>query len=651
MARIPRPAPGGRLATAPAPLAVAVIALAAGGALIGVALAGPSPVDRGPGPTSAQQGLRSFDSCARLAGYARRHRDAVGPYATGGMPPIEDGGMRAAEAAAPVAAGESGHSPTNVQEQGVDEPDLVKSDGAHIFAIAGRRLEAVDARAGEPAVVGSLVLPRGPGDDVHAWGHELLLAGQRALVISRADLGRAPWTRTVLTVIDVSDPAAMRALQTMTVDGAYVSARLTGTTARVVTSTSPGVRPGSMPEARLHDRAVRTVNRSPLMPCEHVSKPARFSGLEMLSVLTIDLSRGLDPIDTDAVMTGGQVVYGSPQSLYIASERWLDPTDAGAHASRISTAIHRFDVTDPQSTTYRATGRVPGFMLSQWSMSEREGLLRVAATTAPPWTTGGGAAESESFVSVLGERSGRLVEVGRVGDLGRGEQIFAVRFIGETGYVVTFRQVDPLYTLDLSDPAEPRALGELKIPGYSAYLHPVGPGALLGVGQDASGQGSLLGAQLSLFDVSDLTRPTRIDRHSLGQSSDTEIEYDHHAFLWWEPAALAVVPVEVYGGPRHDFLGALAVRVTQQGGIERLRRISHGDGWRAAIRRSLVVGDRLFTYSARGVMVHDLATLADAGWAEFTRGLGPDPAKLSGCVAGGSSPRESWSSSWSRARS
>jgi uncharacterized secreted protein with C-terminal beta-propeller domain len=599
------------------PLTAAVAALPIGVALIGVALAGPSSTDRGPRPGWAPQGpsLRDFESCAELAGYARRHHEALEPVAI-----LEGGAIRNAVSptAGEAVASEPAGSSTNVQEQGVDEPDLVKSDGTHIFAIAGDRLQAVDSAG--PTTVGSLTLPSGPGADSYASGHELLLAGDRALVISNAYLGRAPWARTVLTEVDVSDPAAMRAVRTMTVDGAYVSARLGGSTVRVVTSTTASPESDPIPLARLRDRAAGTVARSPLMPCEDVSRPSRFSGLGMLSVLTIDLSRGLEPIDTDAVMTGGQIVYASTRSLYVATERWLDPDADGGGASQVATQIHRFDVADPGSTEYRATGRVPGSMLSQWSMSEHEGLLRVAATTAPSWRAGDPNAESESFVSVLGERSGRLVEVGRVDGLGRGEQIYAVRFIGETGYVVTFRQVDPLYTLDLSDPARPRTAGELKIPGYSAYLHPVGAGALLGIGQDATGEGSLLGAQLSLFDVSDLTRPVRTDRRSLGPGSHTEIEYDHHAFLWWEPAELAVVPVQIDIGAR-PFLGAAAFRV-RAGGIERLGSVSHGRGWRAAIRRSLVIGDRLFTYSTSGVMAHDLETLVDAGWAAFARGPG-----------------------------
>ena len=612
MATSERPQRSDRARRLLGPLAVAGAALLVGVVLIGVALAGPSSPDRPPRGAAQGPSLRAFESCDQLAAYTRRHREAlVEPGVV-----LEDGASREPETAAPVAsASEPAGSSTNVQEPGVDEPDLVKSDGTHIFAIAGERLEAVDAAG--PTTVGSLRLPTGPGPRAYSSGHELLLAGDSLLVISNAYLSRAPWTRTVLAEVDVSDPGAMRTVRTMTVDGGYVSARLSGSTIRVVTSTTPNAGAGPIPLARLRDRVAGTAARSPLMPCEDVRRPSRFSGLEMLSVLTIDLSQGLEPIDTDAVMAGGQIVYGSSRSLYVATERWLGPEGA-ADTSQVATQIHRFDVADPASTEYRATGRVPGSMLSQWSMSEHEGLLRVAATTAPPWRTGDPGAESESFVSVLGERSGRLVEVGRVGGLGRGEQIYAVRFIGDTGYVVTFRQVDPLYTLDLSDPAHPRTAGELKIPGYSAYLHPVGAGALLGVGQDATGQGSLLGAQLSLFDVSDLTRPARIDRRSLGPASQTEIEYDHHAFLWWAAAELAVVPVQLGAGAR-PFLGAAAFRIGDDG-IQRLGRVSHGRGWRAAIRRSLVIGDRLFTYSGRGVMAHDLETLAGEGWAEFTRG-------------------------------
>lgn len=160
---------------------------------------------------------------------------------------------------------------------------------------------------------------------------------------------------------------------------------------------------------------------------------------------------------------------------------------------------------------------IPGSVLNQYSLSEHVGRLRVASTEDLT-------RESESFVTVLS--GDRLARVGGVGGLGRGERIYAVRFAGEKGYVVTFRQTDPLYTLDLSNPADPRVRGELKIPGYSAYLHPVAEDRLLGVGQDTTEEGRTKGAQVSLFDVSDLATPRRLAVADLGEYSTSSAEFD-----------------------------------------------------------------------------------------------------------------------------
>ena len=146
-------------------------------------------------------------------------------------------------------------------------------------------------------------------------------------------------------------------------------------------------------------------------------------------------------------------------------------------------------------------------MLSQWSMSEQDGILRVASTTAPPWNPDSSEQRrSQSFVTELATDGDRLREVGRVGDLGRGEDIYAVRFVGDLGYVVTW-QVDRLYASTIADRA--RAVGQLKIPGYSAYLHPIGQGLLLGIGRQGGSERVPGGVQASLFDVSDPTAPVR----------------------------------------------------------------------------------------------------------------------------------------------
>jgi len=187
--------------------------------------------------------------------------------------------------------------------------------------------------------------------------------------------------------------------------------------------------------------------------------------------------------------------------------------------------------------------------------------------------------------------------------------------------VVTFRQVDPLYSLDLSVPAAPKVVGELKILGYSAYLHPVGDGLLLGIGQDATEEGRRAGAQLSLFDVSDLSKPVRIAQRALGSSSSSDVEYDHRAFLFWPKTSLAVLPVQAFGGREGglSFSGAIGFRVRREG-IEEAGRISHeaarGD-YAPPVIRTLVMGDRLFTLSTRGLKASNLATLDDEAFVPF----------------------------------
>jgi uncharacterized secreted protein with C-terminal beta-propeller domain len=319
-------------------------------------------------------------------------------------------------------------------------------------------------------------------------------------------------------------------------------------------------------------------------------------------------------------MTRADLVYGSRESLYVTTPRWTDPDFSAERQARgMTTQIHRFAITDPDDTTYRASGQVRGHLLNQFALSEHAGHLRVASTAEPVELGGGADGRSESFVSVLAERGKRLARVGRVGGLGRGERIYSVRFIGDAGYVVTFRQVDPLYTLDLTRPSVPRVRGELKIRGYSAYLHPAGDDLLIGVGQDATSAGRTLGTQLSLFDVSDLDNPRRLHQRTIGADASSQAEFDHHAFLWWAPAGLAVLPVQIYGRDyRSTFSGAIGFRIGRGTGITEAGRVAHGSGPGAgAINRSLVVGDRLYTVSHTGVAVNSLSTFGALGFVPF----------------------------------
>lgn len=532
--------------------------------------------------------LRAFHSCAGLISYARRHAPPVAPRAV----PVPGGGEEDS----------GGSSTTNVQEAGVDEPDIVKSKGGTVYALVNKALRSIDARAPVPRV----------RDVVHLPGYDgqMLIAGHRALVITSG---------TVLTEVDIADPEHLRIVRTLSVDGLYVSARLHGHTARVVISSFPRAlqvpfaepphpvpvaaraaarkplrarRAGWVPTATLRNRRTGRTRKRPLVACDAVRRTPRFTGAGMLTVLTIDLDKGLPAVDSDAVMTSADNVYASPTSLYVATNGGWERED---------TSIHRFDLDGAHRTVYRASGPVPGELLNQFSMSEYKGVLRVATTDAS-------GARSQSLVTALQPRSGRLVKIGQVGGLGEGEQIYAVRFIEDRGYVVTFRQIDPLFTLDLADPTRPRVRGELKLAGYSAYLHPVGPHQLLGVGQDATPEGRQAGTQLSLFDVADPAAPKLLSKAKLGQLTSSQAEYDHHAFLWWEPLRLAVIPVTGEQGATEA--SAFTVdhgRITPAGS-------SHEAGY---VLRTLIVAGRLLTLSVHALSVYDPATLRPGPAARF----------------------------------
>jgi hypothetical protein len=623
--------------------------------------------------TAKSSRLQSFGSCGQLLGYVKQQALPIvqpwglgASYSKGALPPSRATVPSAAATADGGTSATPEYSTTNVQEEGVDEPDIVKSNGSTIFVLNQNTIRAVDVRGTKPRLVGSLELTSG-------FGSELLLYGNHLLVLSRGGTFIEPLpavarmiapirpSQSVLTDVDVTDPSAMKVLRTMTLDGSsYLSARLISSTVRVVVSSampyrlefptpSPGTPQSSadsiaknratvsssgvsswLPRYTVQRRGAKSTSRS-LVQCRNVMRPPSFSGLGLLTVLTIDLSKGLDPVDSDAIVTDGRIVYASPNSLYVATESWADrplPATPNEAPPNVTTEIHKFDISEPTQTEFRGSGEVPGYLLSQWSLSEYGGNLRVASTEAPAWWGGNPALENTSSVSVLQEQGGKLATIGSVGDLGRGERIYAVRFIGDTGYVVTFRQVDPLYTLDLSNPQHPAVLGELQIQGYSSYLHPVGDNLLLGVGQDASAEGRLLGSELSLFDVSNLRKPVRLFQKALGPGN-SEAEYDHHAFLYWPKTGLVAVPVQTYSTdpavPQTPFVGAIGFRVSRQRGIEELGRISHTNpaaNNNVAIRRSLVVGDTLYTVSDLGVQANNMATFSLAGWAGFPQ---PEP--------------------------
>ena len=370
---------------------------------------------------------------------------------------------------------------------------------------------------------------------------------------------------------------------------------------------------------------------SRIVACGSVSDPVDYTGAALLTVYSIDLRRRPEQrFDGQPGRRWGHRLRHDQQPLHSQQPavvvRAEAPADGRAEPRQPSlapqmppqhTQIHRFDISRPGAPRYVASGEVSGRLLNQYSLSDYAGYLRVATTTGDALADepGDSNAVSTSSSSVYVLRADTLTKVGELDGLGKRERIYAVRFIGALGYVVTFRQMDPLYTLDLRDPAAPRIAGTLELTGYSAYLHPAADRTLIGIGQEATAQGRPLGTQISLFDVSNPASPRRL-AHLVKTNFQSSAESDPHAFLYWPQIGTAVLPVNSWTNGQVS-AGALVLsvahhQITEHGTVT--QPTAPPESGEAGITRSLIIGHDLWTVSDRGLMVNDLATLNPQAW-------------------------------------
>ncbi len=531
---------------------------------------------------------------------------------------------------------------TNVQEAGVDEPDLVKTDGTLLARVVDDTLTTYDVSGERPRMLGSAPLT-GLSDP------QLLLVGDRVVAlgaatpssVAGATLGRpreSTWVRT----FDVSDPSRPTQVDSREYDGRLVTARQTGDVVRLVLASSlPSLRFVTPDPTRTEAAALRA-NRAlvrdttisdwlptvtagtdparPVVGCSDVAVPEDDGGIGTLSVVGFRAAAPQDA-DTTALATSSDVAYLSPDLLVVAAAPTLGfgccmvrPWSGAEMAPDTAiqgrpqppddhTRLYAFDLADT-SATYVGTGRVDGRVASSWSMDEQDGVLRVAVGE-----TDGGAANA---VVLLRPDAGRLVEVGRVDGLGPGQQLRSMRWLGDTAVMVTYRQVDPFYVLDLADPTRPQVLGALHLPGWSSYLHPVGPHLILGLGQttpnvmvdppipvptplpepksSVSPQPSAFSmsqAKATLFDISDLAHPRALATVAYPPGSVAQAGMQPHQVSWLpDSGTLLTVVSDGYGGrvwvsvltvgsgSLHDRL----LPVTSAGDVAGVRTVPLADG-------------------------------------------------------------------------
>jgi uncharacterized secreted protein with C-terminal beta-propeller domain len=604
-------------------------------------------------PTVAGIELVSFDSCQALADDLATL--AVQALEHAGLPWFGPGGrmqLFAGVAAAEGAAGgddTAGSGPTssdagtNVQIAGVDEADRAKLVDGRLVTLDSGTLRVVEVDGPQPVEVGQLRVDV-PADRMLVAGDRVLLMATDAMVMPLGplqDQGSSAAVPDLLPVprhqptstfvlVDLADPTAPREVERLEVDGFVVAGRLADGVARLVVrseATLPFVAPTGgglrgedlareeneaiiraaeadewLPWAIRTDADGTVIEEGPLVECDRVTRSTRATDLAVTSVVGIDLSGGLDRGSPAAVVGGGDVVHATTDAVVIAAHTappgwWQRPDDD----ERVG--VHRWSTEDPTVPQWTGSGSVPGRLLGQWALDEHDGILRVATTTS--WGP-----QAESAVVTLDAQAADLAELGRVDGLGPGETIQAVRFMGDAGYVVTFEQIDPLFVLDLGDPRAPREVGELEMPGFSAYLHPVGPGELVGVGRDGTSEGADTGAQISLFDVGEPTDPRRVDKLFLGEGW-SEVDGDHHAFGWDADRGLAFVPLASWDADKGRDLSEIVVARAGDGVLQEVERVELTAP--AYGVRPLVLDDRLVTATATSVTVVDLDTFEQVG--------------------------------------
>jgi len=543
--------------------------------------------------------------------------------------------------------GASDYSTTNTQVVGVDEADFVKNDAEHVYVLSGQSLHIIDAwPALETKEIKRVPIPGEP--------RRLFLANDKLVVYTRLGVtgtGAPPSAQgctygydcrfsaepgqTMVIVYDVKDASNPRELRRFAFSGNYVDSRRIGP--YVYTVVQDGDQ-ASLPglDLSLHadsatelaeqyalrcaqaDAAIDDAPAADFLPwvrrfdeagnmaedvssCDNALASQAAHGKSFVSLIAIDLET-LDPPSRTLIAGKPGYVYASDSALYLATDG-VDGSDFiyRQQGQADQSTVHKFAF-DGTTTSYRGSSTIPGHVLNQFSMDEQDGVLRLA--TSSGWVPD---PSVSSNLLTLAEQDGTLQQLGRIGNIAPTEDIRSVRFDGTRAFVVTFKKTDPLFVFDLTEPAAPKQLGELKIPGFSTYMHPIDHDHLLAIGFDADDHGSFAyfdGIQLQIFDVSELSNPKLLHKTIIGtRGSASEALTNHLAFNYFPQKGMLALPMSVCEGgddgkygDKLTFSGLMVFDVSLETGIKEHGRMPFVDT--ASVSSSFAAGQTCSTWWA-----------------------------------------------------
>lgn len=524
------------------------------------------------------------------------------------------------------------HSETNNQVSGVDELDTVKNDGQYIYTVTNNTVAIVSAYPVTSAqLVSRISLVNQTIDGIFIDRNTLTVVSEAPRNFypqnfycgggfGGASYGLMPATRccysyqvqnTSISVYDISNRSAPTLRTDVTVNGTFVGARQISGFVYLVAST-PAVYNVTLPETVVNGQVVH------LQATQVYHSDVSDSAFSYTTIVSLNDQQSSPSPNVQTFMLGtSSTIYVSSTNIFLTQPTW---DSAG------ETVIHRISI-DNSSINYVATGSVPGHVINQFSMDEYYGNLRVA-------TAGDGWSGAPTSVYVL---SGSMKIVGALVDISHGETFHAARFMGDRAYLVTFKRRDPLFVLDMQDPANPTVMGKLNVTGVSDYLQPYDSGHLIGIGQSAQDvawedAAIFMGLKISLFDVSNPNKPSDLSDYTIGdQGTYSPALTDQKAILFDKGLNLLVLPIDVYGqayagtvpsGYSGVYQGAFVFQVTVQGGIifrgsiTQIPSETQNSYVSSAlyITRSLYIGNTLYTISNAMIKMNSLSDLSDQGF-------------------------------------
>ena len=564
--------------------------------------------------------ISRFSSYEELKGFVKTNTKDAGML-------IMRGGVWRNEAAgvAPAPAfSDQDYSTTNIQVAGVDEADIVKTDGEYIYLVSENRVIIVKAYPPEQGQVLSEI-------ELEGMAMGIFINRDRLVVfeggIPYYDTPRVledayiPYISpaTSIKVYDISDRGNPRLQRELSADGDYVSSRMIGDYVYVVINEPVYEQDGELNLPRIYFGG----NETEIPATDIYYSDVSDYYYMYTTIMAINMQNDDQEPTRETILLGASSnLYVSLNNIYLTFPVW--GIDVGDFQK---SSIHRIHIEGDQ-IEYIASGEVPGMVLNQFSMDEYEGYFRVATTTHE------GTPRNHIYILDMA-----LNITGSLEDLAPGETIYSARFMGERGYLVTFKKTDPLFVIDLKDPYNPEVLGELKITGYSDYLHPYDENHIIGIGKETTEEGDFAwyqGVKISLFDVSDVNNPVEISKYEIGhRGTDSPVLWDHKAFLFDKSRNLLVIPVSVAeideaeypeGVPSWAYgetvwQGAYIFHISPDTGLRLEGRITHSNNLAEpeqdyyyfyssfSVQRSLYIGDVLYTISNAKIKMNSLENL------------------------------------------